>query len=238
MDLKGWGQTAPLGRTKNPHDIFINLDGSIEMAVRSKKPKAVALTKWLSKKGVEKIQEEHQQTIEGKNNQIQAHQQAIEEKDAAISLLNNDLQNCEYETVALQAQKDVYQAELQKCQYTITHLKTHYVPHAGDPGKDNIIIIVQKHATSTNDKYHDLPYYVARIQRRKRYVKLRSLDQHFLNHEVIVEIDNPNSIHAFKRSEEEGHPEQKNNHLKLIDLTREELYTMRVPAILDDEKEE
>ena len=109
MDLKGWGQTAPLGRTKNPHDIFINLDGSIEMAVRSKKPKAISLIKWLSKKGVEKIQEEHQQTIEEKDNQIQAQQQAIEEKDAAISLLNDDLQNREYKTVALQAQKDVYQ---------------------------------------------------------------------------------------------------------------------------------
>ena len=47
------------GRTKNPHDIFINLDGSIEMAVQSKKPKAVVLVKWLTKKGVEKIQEEH-----------------------------------------------------------------------------------------------------------------------------------------------------------------------------------
>ena len=31
-----------LGRTENPHDIFFNLDGSIEMAIRSKKPKAFA----------------------------------------------------------------------------------------------------------------------------------------------------------------------------------------------------
>ena len=41
------------------------------------------------------------------------------------------------------------------------------------PGKDDIIIIIQKHTTSVNDKYHNLPYYVAKIQRRKRYVKLR-----------------------------------------------------------------
>ena len=32
--------------------------------------------------------------------------------------------------MALQAQRDVYQAELEKCQDTITHLKTPYVPHA------------------------------------------------------------------------------------------------------------
>ena len=122
------------------------------------------------------------------------HQQAIEEKDATVALLNDDLKNrdnqmqaIQYKNVALQAQRDVYQAELQKCQDIITHLKTRYVPHARDPCKDNIIIIVQKHTTSANDKYHDLPYYVARI-RRKRYVKLRWFDRHFPDHEIIVEI--------------------------------------------------
>ena len=42
------------------------------MAVRSKKPKAVGLVKWLTKKGMEKKQEEHQQAITGSDNQIQA----------------------------------------------------------------------------------------------------------------------------------------------------------------------
>ena len=37
------------------------------------------------------------------------HQQPINEKDAALALLNDDLQNHEYERVALQAQRDVYQ---------------------------------------------------------------------------------------------------------------------------------
>ena len=82
-----------------------------------------------------------------------------------------------------------------------------------------------------------MPYYIARIQRHKRYVKLRWFDQHFPDHEIIVEIDNPNSIHAFNRFEEDGHGEQKCNHFRLIDLTREELYAMGVPAILDDEEE-
>ena len=42
------------------------------------------------------------------------------------------------------------------------------------------------------------------IQRCKRYVKLRWFDRHFPNHKVIVEVDNPNSIHAFNRLKEEG----------------------------------
>ena len=149
----------------------------------------------LTKKGIEKIQEEHQQ--------------AIEEKDAALAMFTDDLQGCDnqiqsikYENVALQAQKDVYQAELQRRQDDITHLKTHYVPHARDPGKDNIIIILRKHTTPGNDKFHDLPYYVARIQRRKKYIKLGWFDRHFPGHEIIVEIDSPNSIHAFNRFEE------------------------------------
>ena len=83
-----------------------------------------------------------------------------------------------------------------------------------------------------------MSYYVARIQRCKRYVKLRWFDRHFPDHEVIVGIDNPNSTHAFNWFEEEGHAEQKYNQFRLIDLTREELYDMGVPAILDDEEEE
>ena len=127
------------------------------------------------------------------------------------------------------------QVELHKCQDTITHFKTRYVPHAKDSGKDNIIIIIRKHTTSAYDKYHDLPYCTARIQQRKRYVKLRWFDQHFPDHEVIAEIDNPNSIHAFNRFEEEGHAQRRYNRFRLIDLTWEELYTKGVPAILDEE---
>ena len=52
------------------------------------------------------------------------HRQAIGEKDVTLALLNDDLKNREHKNVALQAQIDVYQAELQSCQVTITHLKT------------------------------------------------------------------------------------------------------------------
>ena len=52
-----------------------------------------------------------------------------------------------------------------------------------------------------------------------------------------MEIDNLNSIHTFNRFEEEGHAERKYKHFRLIDLTREDLYAMEVPAILDNEEE-
>ena len=73
----------------------------------------------------------------------EAHQQAIEDKDAALALLNDDLKNPEnqiqaiqYENVALQAQRDVYKDQLQKCQDIIIHFRTRHVPNAKDSGED------------------------------------------------------------------------------------------------------
>ena len=188
------------------HDIFISLTGALYVTLNSRKDKGKVLKKHILKDivphgfdaRIEEIQEKHQQ--------------AIEEKDVKISLLDDDLQKREYENVALQAQKDVYQAELQKYQDIITHLETRYVPHAKNPGKDNIIIIVQRHITPANDKFHDLPYYIARVQRRKKYFKLRWFHQPFPDSEIIVEIYNPNGIRAFNWFEEEEHAEQKYNH--------------------------
>ena len=42
------------------------------------------------------------------------HQQAIEEKDAALALLNDDLNTRDHDNVALQTQRDVYKDQLQK----------------------------------------------------------------------------------------------------------------------------
>ena len=52
-----------------------------------------------------------------------------------------------------------------------------------------------------------------------------------------MEIDNPNSIDAFNRFQMEGHVERKYNHFRLIDLTREDLYAMGVPTVLDEEED-
>ena len=80
--------TYPLGRTKNPHDILINQDSAIETAVCSKNSKAV---KWLTKKGKEKIQEEHQQAITGRDNQIKALEFSNGKHQQKILKLNKDI---------------------------------------------------------------------------------------------------------------------------------------------------
>ena len=90
-EIEGVGLYDTLGRAKNPHDIFVNLDSAIEIAVRSKKPRAVALIKWLTKKGVENIQEEHQQAITGHDNQIQALEFTNEEHQQKILRVNEEI---------------------------------------------------------------------------------------------------------------------------------------------------
>ena len=69
----------------------------------------------------------------------------IEKKDVEIALMNDDLQErdnqiqaIKYENVALQAQRDVYEAQLQRYQDIITHFRIHYVDHTRNPGKDSI----------------------------------------------------------------------------------------------------
>ena len=76
LEIMGQGQPLPQsgmrGGSINPHDAFVNIDGALEMVVRSREPKAVALVKWLTKKGVEKLQEDHQKAIEEWDTRIQA----------------------------------------------------------------------------------------------------------------------------------------------------------------------
>ena len=73
------------------------------------------------------------------------HQQAIEEKDAALALLNDDLQNREYENVALQAQRDVYQIQF------LDLIINRHVPRAKVPGKDNTVMIIEKNSALEKD---------------------------------------------------------------------------------------
>ena len=77
----------------------------------------------------------------------------------------------------------------------IRQLQQRYVDHHSiNLGKDNIIIIIRKHTKEADNKYHNLPYYIARI--RKSYVKLRWFERHFPYHEIIVELQSWQKIMA------------------------------------------
>ena len=165
------------------------------------------------------------------------HQQAIKEKDAVIALMNDDLQDrdnqiqaIKYKNVALEAQRDVYKDQLQKCQDIIVHLRTRYVDHAIDPGKDSIVMNIEKNAALEEDEFYEYPYYIARIQRRSINTKRGWLKVQY-HRFIIEELDNANSIHAFSRFEEKDYVERFQCLSRLVDIPCDVLYALATPAI-------
>ena len=154
------------------------------------------------------------------------HEQAIEEKGAAIALLNDDLKNREYENVALQAQRDVYQAQARD---RIINL---HVPRAKDEGKDNIVMIIEKNTAPKEDEFYEYPYYIVRIQRWFINIKRLWFKAQYPHHRFIMEeLDNANSIHAFNRFEEKEYVEPLQCHFRLVDIPHDALYALATPAI-------
>ena len=159
-------------------DIYINEEGMYELLFSSQQTKAKDFRRHCFNVLFSHVRQQlsdksHDMEIEDLTGHIQAleftneaHRQAIKEKDATIALFNDDLKNQKHDTVALQAQRDVYKEQLQECQDIITHLKTRHVPHAKDPGKDNIVMIIEKNTRSEEDEFYEYPCYIARIQRR------------------------------------------------------------------------
>ena len=140
--IMGGVQNPSLGKRKNPHDAFVNLDSALKIAVRSRKPKAVALVKWLSKKGVEKIQDEHQRAIT-------EHQIQTEEKDAAIALLN-DLDAERHKVQDVGKQLVDLEHENHELQNEVERLQERHVPYLQDTRKDNGMVVIQK---NNGDEY-------------------------------------------------------------------------------------
>ena len=172
------GTTVNWPKDSQKLDLYINEVGMYKLLFSSQQPKSkdfrrhccnVIFTQ-IRQPLTNKMKEEHQQAITDHQQQIfrlnEDHRQAIEEKDAALALLNDDLQNREYENVALQARRNVYKEQLQKYQDIITNLRARYVDHAKDPGKDNVVMIIEKNTTPEEDEFYDYPYYIVRIQRR------------------------------------------------------------------------
>ena len=111
--------------------------------------------------------------------------------------------------MALQAQRDVYKYQLQKFQDIIAHLRTHYVDHAKNHGKGNIVMIIEKNAALEEDEFYEYHYHIVRIQQRFIKTKRRWFKAQYPHHKFIIEeLDNANSIHAFNRFEEKGYVER------------------------------
>ena len=173
----GQEQFLPLGKRKNSHDAFVNLDSALETAVRSRNPRAIALVKWLGKKGVEKLQEEHQ---------IQT-----EEKDAAIALLNDDLDDVGKQLVDLEHKNHELQNEVER-------LQERYVPYLQDTRKGNGMAVIQK---NNGDEY---PYVAICGQQGYVAQKIQNKLADYPNGQLVVLAERPNAIVHYNWLRERG----------------------------------
>ena len=229
----GW--PGPKGQ-QNKTNKFLSFFGVIYVIVNSKKDKGKVLKEHILKDIVPRGFDIRIEEVQEK------HRQAIIEKDAAIALLNDDLKNrdkqiqaIQYQNVALQAQRDVYKDQLQKYQGIITHLKTIHVPNAKDPGKNNIVMIIEKNTAPEEDEFYEYPFYTARIQRRSITTKNRWLKAQYPHHRFIIEeVDNANSIHAFNRFEEKGYVERFQCHFRLVDIPRDVFYALATIPVIQE----
>ena len=177
QDIEGDCCTVSLGKRKNPHDAFVNLDGAIYIATNSKKEKAATLISWLVKKGVEKLQEEHQ---------IQ-----IEEKDAAIALLNDDLEDVSKQLVDLEHKDCELQNEVER-------LQEWCVPYLQDTLKDNGMVVIQK---NNSDEY---PYVAICGQQGYVAQKIQNKLTDYPNDQLVVLDETPNAIVHYNWLRERG----------------------------------
>ena len=172
------------GGGKNPQDVFVNLDGAIYIATNSKKEKAAGPTSWLVKKGVEKLQEEHQ---------IQT-----EEKDAAIALLNDDLEAERHKMQEVGKQPVDLEHENRELQNEVERLQERYVPYLQDTRKDNGMAVIQQ---NNGDEYP----YVA-ICGEQGYVaqKIQNKLADYPNAQLVVLAETPNAIVHYNWLRERG----------------------------------
>ena len=104
--MSGW--SGPKDQ-QNRTDKFLSVFRVMYVIVNSQNDKGKALKEHILKDIVPSGFDSRIEEIKEK------YRQAIEEKDAAIALLNYDLKNREYKNLALQAQRDVYKDQPQKC---------------------------------------------------------------------------------------------------------------------------
>ena len=204
----------------HPNTVVLKEAGIYCFLLRCKKAEAESFLKWVTETV---LPSEVRKLTEEKN-------QIIEEKDTQLALLNDDLTEAQKHSRQLELNNTGLQGEIKAKDKEIALLHKRYVPPAKNRGKDNLIMIYRKH-TDGSDKFFHLPYYAARIQRQKISTKRRWLLEQFPLSEEIVVLDNPNSVHAFNRFEEEGHIERHDCHFRLVDLTRQDLYDLGVPPI-------
>ena len=134
----------------------------------------------------------------------------------------------------LEVQRDVYHIQLQRCQNQIHGLIINrHLSRANDPGKDNIVLIIENPPPPEEDGFYKYPYYIARLKRRFITTKQWFRAQYPPHGFIVEELDKANGIDAFSRFKEEGYVERFQRHFQLSDLACDALYALGTHSIQD-----
>ena len=131
--------------------------------------------------------------------QLSDHRVAIKEKEAALALLSNDLENRDARIKALEYENVGLQGEIRNGHVTITNLiENRHVPHSGNI--DNILCVIQKNQPDEAGRKGRHRYYMIRCQKRALSTQINLLRISYPNMNVFEpECDDPNAIHAWNR---------------------------------------
>ena len=207
-EIAAKARVAPYPQERqNDHDAFVDLEGALEIVVRSKKPKAVELVKWLTRKGVEKV--------------VSEHQKAIDEKDTQIALLDDDLaesqehaRQLEYNNTGLQGEIRAKDQEIHRRREEVHDLIVNrHVPRRHPI--DNILCFVDK----KSDEKHQ--FYVIRCQRKAMEKHKRCLRNRYSDMVILGECDDGNAVHRWCRFKEDAILDFHRNHFNLDEEGRE-----------------
>ena len=228
----GVSLTHPSQR-QNDHDMFVDLEAALEIVVRSRKPKAVELTKWLTRKGVEKVVEDRQKAIEDRlEAQQEQHQKAIDEKDMQIALLDDDLtesqdlvRQLDQRATQLQFSNSGMQGEIRAKDQQIAHLEQRYVHLLAEEKKNYGMTIIAKNDESAEYPYISICGQHGYRKQKKRVVLLKNPGS-----TEFTDGDTPNAIVTYNLWREhrliETNP-QKPRDFKLVNMEENQLLQLQ-----------
>ena len=205
---------ACLSKDKNDQDAFVDLEGALEIVVRSRKPKAVELTKWLTLKGVEKVVEEHQKAIDAERHKVQ-------EKDMQLALLSDDLTESQDLVKQLEFSNTGMQGEIRAKDQQIAHLEQRYVHLLAEEKKNYGMTIIAKNDESAEYPYISICGQHGYRKQKKRVVLLKNPGS-----TEFTDGDTPNAIVTYNLWREhrliETNP-QKPRDFKLVNMEENQL---------------
>ena len=193
VNLPAAGKSVKWPTDSRKDEYYINEQGMYELAFTSQQKEAKEFRKYccntlfpqirqkLVDIDLESSNRRHQLAIEDMGRE---HQQAIEAKDTALAMLNDDL--------------DESQREYAILEYRYEQLETRAVPYLEDPKKDNSMVVIQK---NNGDEYQ----YIA-ICGQQGYVaqKIQNKLIDFPNGQIVVLAETGNSIVHYNYLRERG----------------------------------